>query len=466
MEKRRLLLINPSHQEVYKEVGKPAGLVFIPGLNLAQIASPLVKRGHEVRILDLNLPLPGRERLREELERFSPHYVGITATTPLFPQAQRLAHMVKEQRPEAVTILGGAHATSCPDEAISSPALDIIVRNEGDFALLDIMGGKPWEEIEGIGFKRNGERILNPLRPYLEELDSLPMPAWNLYDLKAYEKKSYLTLDSPTGFVETSRGCPFSCSFCNKEIFGRKFRPKTPERVVEEMEHSLRSGFRELLLVDDGFSTDLKRAEAICDEIMRRGLRFPWTASNGLRVDRVSLTLLKKMVQSGCYRLSFGLESGSQKVLDAFGKGATVEEAREAVALAKKAGLEIMGYFMLALPEETEETMKETIEFARELDLDIVKVAITLPFPGSRLFDEMKEKGLILSREWTHYSTNSVPNKVYKHLHLEWDVVERYQRLFYRKFYLRPDFILKHLFKSLKRGRLLFDLSFFLETKW
>ena len=246
----------------------------------------------------------------------------------------------------------------------------------------------------------------------------------------------------------------------------RGFATAIMKRVADEMERMLKVGFREIHVEDDGFSTNMRKAKAICDEIIRRGLKAPWTLINGIRVNRTDGELLQKLKEAGCYQAAFGIESGNQEILDRIRKDITKDQVREAVTLTRKVGIETFGFFMLGLPGDTEETMQDTIDFAVELDLDIAKFAVTMPLPGTPLFDEYDEQGLILTKDWSQYLFHDLSNPVYKHPNLSWETIIKYYKKAYRRFYFRPGFAARRVWKGMTSGKIIYDVGYFLKTKW
>ncbi|HBE89498.1 MAG TPA: hypothetical protein DDW67_10210 [Elusimicrobia bacterium] len=464
MERKRVLLISPSFGFIYEGAAIKPGAPFSPPMGLAAVAGSLVKAGHEVRVLDMNR-FPD-EKLLDELETFRPHYAGLGFTTILADEAARVARLVKEKSPATAVIAGGVHASSMPEEAMACPHYDIACVGEADFSVLEVVEGRPAGEIAGVAFRDGGVVKVTPRRPLVEDLDSLPMPAWELFDVSAYRTTHLLARKNPAGWIETSRGCPYGCVYCNKSVFGRGFRAKSAGRVVDEMERMLRAGFREIHIADDCFTVDIPRAKEICRLILKRGLDFPWATVTGIRADRVDQELLDLMKKAGCYRVFYGIETGSEAVLKRINKGETLEEVRRAVAMSKKAGLEVHGFFMLALPGDNEATMRETIDFAKELDLDMAKAAITIPLPSTPYFDELSAQGRIKTREWSRYNYYFPARELYDHPTVDWDTAEKYYRKFYREFYFRPSYIVKRLAASLRSGELLQDLKAFLQIKW
>lgn len=462
----RLLLVNPNQHSLYEEVKIKEGALYSPVLSLATLSSTCLADNHQVKIFDMNISTNDEKKLTRLLKKYKPEFVGITFTTPLFPEMVRIAQIIKKKLPSAKIVGGGPHASSFPQETLKDSPLDLVVMGEGDFTLPEILSGKPWSNIAGICYKK-GKRIKQTQpRSLIKNLDVLPYPAWKLYDLSAYQTSALMTRAKPAGWIETSRGCPYGCVYCNKSVFGRVFRPKNACRVVDEMESMLNAGFKEVHIADDSFTLDLKRAEKICDLIIARGLRFPWATVNGIRVNRVSQRLLKKMKKAGCYRVYFGIESGSQKILNNIKKGINLHQVRQAVKWAKKAGLETFGFFMIALPGETEKDIQKTIKLATSLGLDMAKMSVTIPLPATPLFDELEKQGKIKAQNWGEYNLYLSASTVYDHPTLDWETVDRYYALFYRQFYFNPRFLAKRFLFALKNKTLISDIKSALKTKW
>lgn len=466
MKPKILLIIPPFRETIYKDSKVKEAVPASPSLAMACLAGAVAADGGEARILDLNLEQDPETALRRALKDFSPGFAGITFVTPLFGVMRSLAALIKREFPGITLIAGGAHASAMPEETLSSTDLDIVVVGEGDLSLPEILSGKDPAGINGISYKKDGRVLSNPRRPPISGLDSLPLPAWELYDVSRYDISDVMARKSPAGWLETSRGCPFNCCFCNHGVFGRNFRPKSPERVLAEIRAMLRLGFREIHIVDDMFSTDVERVKDICRGIIAEGLDFPWATVTGIRVDRGDPEMFSLMARAGCYRVYFGIETGSQAILDAIGKGITIEQVRSAVSMASSAGLETCGFFMFALPGETERTMRETIDFACSLDLDWAKVSITTPLPSTPLFDSLDRDGRILTKDWSKYNLYMPMNRIYRHPNLDWAVVDRYFNSFYRRFYFRPRYMARRFVKSLKGGTLLRDVGRVLRTRW
>ncbi len=465
----KVILINPSY---YKEIfgeSKVRGALNrgTTQLGLACISAQLLKNGHEVKILDLNIYDSPDEKLRKVVSEFKPDFAGITSTTPLIYKAYSIATAIKAIKKDSIIIAGGPHPSALPEEVLRESEIDCVVKGEGDFILADIVENRFSPDIPNITYKVDGEIKKSLVQDYsIADLDSLPYPAYELFDIKSYSQPLISSRRAPLGYIETSRGCYAKCIFCNKNIHGFKVRMKSPLRVVDEMEKLLKLGFRELHIIDDIFTANMDRAHKICEEIIRRGLKFPWYPRGGIRVEKVNPELLRIMKRAGCYRIPFGIESGSQRVIDVINKKIMLAWAEKAVAMAKDAGLETECYFMLGHPTETEEDILKSIEFAIKLDPDYAKFALTIPLPGTPMFDDMMAKGQIKTKDWSKYNFSVSPRDLYDHDTLSWEVLEKYLDISHRRFYFRLSYILRMIVKTILNGTFLGHLKAFLKTRW
>ena len=287
-----------------------------------------------------------------------------------------------------------------------------------------------------------------------------------MFSLDKYKNSRISSRKNPVGLIETSRGCTFQCNFCNKLIFGSKYRAKDPKRVVDEMEYMLKCGFKEIHIIDDNFTQDIDRAKEICIEIIRRNLKFIWSSFSGVRVDMVDYEFFKLAKQSGCWQVAFGIETGDQNVLNKINKKITLSQTEKAVKLAKKAGLNTFGFFMLALSGETENSMKHTIEFAKRLPLDIAKFDICIPYPGTNYYKELDLAGRIKSKNWSKYICHQLDEPLFDHSNLDWATIKKYYKKAFREFYLRPRYFIRRFIRSLIMGDLVYDICYFLKAKW
>ena len=434
-----------------------------PLLSYASLAAVLRRKGARVAILDLGI-VGNDDGIEKVLQELKPKYVGLTATTPLFPRIVELSSKCRRILGDEVTLLvGGPHATALPGESLQSSEFDILVFGEGEETVVDIWEGKKLSEINGIYYKDNGRIKKTARRKPIADLDQLPFIAVDLFDNECYHGAKALSKTMPNFQYESSRGCSGVCTFCNKNIFGYNFRPKSPERVVEEIEFILGHGYKEIRFVDDQFNSDIDRAIKICELIINKGLKFPWSLASGIRVDTVNEEFFKVAKMAGCYQIGVGFEAGTQTGLNSISKNITLEQSRECMAMMKNAGIEVLGFFILGLPDDTEATMEETIKFALELKPDFAKATILMPFPGTRLFTQYEQKGLIKTRDWEKYNFHQIRD-VYRHPILGFSTLNHYYNKFFWRFYLHPYYLARKLSSSFKNKSIKDNLISGLQT--
>ncbi|MBF0531646.1 MAG: cobalamin-dependent protein [Candidatus Omnitrophica bacterium] len=459
----KLLFINPSYKASY--VSPTASILdpVFPTVGLLSLAAVAEKAGYEVAILDLSYQIYNWRVVADRLRDFKPDIVGLTGTTPLMNQIRDMSVLIKEQFPHILVVAGGAHVSALPKESLAESLLDVVVMGEGEATLGEICQGVPLEKIAGICYRdASGLTRQNPCRDFIPDLDQLPFPAWHLFDAQEYKNKisRILTRRVPSCMVEFSRGCLYTCDFCASKItMGHGYRKKSPQRCAAEVRRLYEYGWREFALTDDIFTSDKEWAKAVCQEIIKAKLDIIWTCTNGIRVESADTDLFRLMRQAGCYRVSFGLESGDESVLKAFGKGgaATLAQGKSAVQKAKKAGLDVSGFFLLGLSPDTEDSMRKTIEYASRLPLDMLKFGIAIGFPGTRMFYEYQAKGLIKSFDWEDYNVYTTRG-LFAHPNLKFETVQEYVAQAYQKvIFGNPGFILRRIFHSLLSGDLYWD---------
>lgn len=461
----KILFFNPpSRRTIYLDTNVRVGAPSYPNLSLAALAGALVA-DHQVRIADLDLFADPAAELAREVEEFKPDILASTANTPNYYAVRDLMRAARRLRPSMTTIVGGVHPTTMPDETAAEDCFDIVVLGEGDYAIPELLAGGP-AAVKGIIYKEGGALKRTEPRERIKDINSLPFPAWELFPLHRYGNSRLSSRKNPAGLLETSRGCAFQCNYCNKKIFGSAFRTKTPARVVEEIKYLLRCGFREIHIIDDSFTQDLPRAKAVCEEILRHGLKFPWSLFNGIRVDTVDEEFFRLAKKAGLWQVGFGIETGNEEVLRRINKRITLDQTEKAVRMASRAGLDTFGFFILGLSGETERSMRETIDFAKRLPLDTAKFDICIPYPGTPYYQELKAQGRIRTEDWGRYICHQTGSPLFDHPDLPWDTIVRYYKLAFREFYLRPSYIARRFLRSLKKGDLLYDLVYFLRTKW
>jgi radical SAM superfamily enzyme YgiQ (UPF0313 family) len=375
-----------------------------PPLGLCYAAAACQAAGATVIILDYIVSRYTPEKLKIALDDFCPDAVGINSVSMNFHQAMEIIREVKRCNADIVTLMGGPHVSFDVARTLSRyPDLDLIVIGEGEKTLLELIPAikqpAALSKISGIAFRRGDELIITPPRPFITDLDSLPLPARDLLHLSRYQ-----ALGFPVSIV-TSRGCPNRCIFClGRHMVGPTPRYRSPACVVDEIEHILAIGFDRINVADDLFAANSKRVQALCAEIDRRGVRFAWSAF--ARVNTVDQEMLKAMRAAGCDSISFGIESGDPEMLKQIKKGITLDQAKRAVGFSKQAGLRTHASFMVGLPGESAMTLARTRSFAEELGIEH-GYHFLAPFPGTTVREEIDRYDLqILTEDWRLYDAN------------------------------------------------------------
>jgi anaerobic magnesium-protoporphyrin IX monomethyl ester cyclase len=437
--KAHVTLVNPPSPS-----GAPPAL-FIP-LGIGYLAAVLEKNQYEVSVIDCQALRPTRSQLKAELISNHPDVIGVTSATLTYKPALEIVKIAKEALPNCLLILGGPHVTVLDEQSLNeAPEADIIVRGEGEQTILELADLvsrsdlKNLPEVQGITFRKGGKIVRSKDRAFIQNLDELPHPAYEHFQLSKYKVSGKMYLP-----IITSRGCPFQCTFClASRMCGKRFRTRSPKKVVDELEW-LRDvhGADIFAFYDDTFTFDIKRAYEICEEMKNRGFDLPWDCRT--RVDRISTEVLSKMKDANCQLIHFGVESGNQEMLSAMKKGTTVEQNERAIRWAKDVGISVAISVVVGYPGETADMLKQTFDFIRKTGPDYVYVCQAIPYPGTELFDLLRELGWEVSTEWNHYDEQS---QVFKNPLLAPQKIEELRGAFYNQFF-SPSYFLH---KSLKR---------------
>ncbi len=449
-KKFKLLLISPpqglstEHIETPKFQVHPLGLLYI--------ASVLEKNSYNVSILDAFSFGKSLDEIKNKIIDFMPDIVGITAMTLMACDAYEVAKAVKQINHNIIVVIGGPHATALHDEALKTGNIDIAVLGEGEYSMLEICKDiekrkNKLNRISGIVFKSNGNIIKTDIRPKFDELDSIPLPAYHLLpDFKYYNPPPHWGKKGRFASIITSRGCPYDCSFCSvTRSWGRKYRYRSAESVITEIEYLNKDYGVSFLSFRDSIATlHKRRLIEICRGIIDRKLKIKWNCN--ARTNEVDLELLTWMKKAGCKSIFYGIESGNEQILSQF-KGLKKDDIRQAINITDKVGIKPHGFFMFGLPGETKETMRETIDFAKNLKLHTAGFTTVTPFPGTGLWDYSLSHNLILTTNWNEYNLKGKPAS--KHLNLSAEEILDAQKKAFRGFYLRPKIIYYQL-KNIK----------------
>lgn len=421
-----------------------------PPLGLAYMAAVLEQNNFEVKIIDCPVCQIDHEKLKAELASYNPDIVGIGSMTPTIVSALKSAQVAKEACPDTKVVMGGPHATFADREILNDEkAVDFIVRGEGEETIVELAKQAPSMQkigdIKGISFRKDKEIIQTPTRPFIQDLDALPRPAYKYVPMERYRITGKTLLP-----IITSRGCPFQCSFCvATQMFGQRFRMRSPKNVLDEIEW-LRDeyGAEGIAFQDDTLTFDKKRASEICDGMIERKINLPWGC--GTRADVVTKEVLAKMAKANCNETMFGIESGCQRMRAVLKKGVTDEQCWNAVKWAKEVGMFVTVSVILGYPGETKESLQETLDFARKLEPDDVWLCHATPYPGTYLRELVMSYGWKMSENWELYNTM---NPIFEDPALPAKDIAVMRRTFYNKFYT-PRYIMRQAVKGYIKGNL------------
>ncbi|UCD85609.1 MAG: radical SAM protein [Deltaproteobacteria bacterium] len=375
-----------------------------PPLGISYAAAAFEAAGAEVKVIDYIVSRYTREKLKKELDTFSPDIVGTNSVTMNFPAAVDIIQTAKRHNPSLITMMGGPHVSFDAVNTLQKyPEIDLLMIGEGEGTIMELVpcisDHRDWAGIKGITFRRNGEFVVTEQRGLIDDLDSLPLPARHLLPLSRY-----LALGFPVSII-TSRGCPHSCIFClGRRMLGNGSRYRKPSLVVDEIEQVLSYGFPWINITDDLFTSSKPRVREICEEIRRRRLNFSWSAFS--RCNNVDRETFELMHSAGCNSVSFGIESGNPEMLKRIRKGITPDLARKAISACREAGITPHASFMVGLPGESPETLRNTAELAKSLDI-LHGYHFLAPFPGTTVREEIDKYDLeILTDDWAQYDAN------------------------------------------------------------
>jgi len=463
-------------------------------LGLAYIAAVLERDGFDVEILDcvamgwrrylkkwkvseiktekpIHFGLSWKE-IESKIKKASPDVVGISCSYSCqSPNAHKTAGIVKKANKKTRVVFGGAHPSAFPIKTLKDRNVDYVVIGEGELTVSELVKkldkGSGVSGIRGIAYREKGRPKINPAREFIQDLDSLPPPARHLLPMEEYFEANSThggeARWTPITSMVTSRGCPGNCIFCSIHvIWGHRWRARSPKNVVDEIEHLVKKyGVREIHFEDDNLTLDRRRMIEICDDVVDRGLagKFRWTTPNGVMAATLDEEVLRKMKAAGCYSLSFGIESGSKRILrEVIRKNVPFEKLGEVVKACKKLGIETSGSFILGLPGENEETFRKTINLAKALDLDAASFLAATPFPGTELYDMCVEHGYISKdMEWSEFRT--IGSAMITTKSFSRDDILRWQKKAYKEFYFRPKRIMKKIAQNIKSPRSIWRLA-------
>lgn len=461
----KVLLINPLTLE--------SSMVNItPNLGLGYIATSLKNNGFEVEIWDGVKKGMTKERLLERLKKKDYDVAGFQVYTRSVKEAHEGLKLVKKVNQNAITVIGGPHPSGDPEGSMKYMNADYAFRGEAEIGFVQLLkkiSGEdiPFEGINNLIWRNNGDVIANPLRP-IQDLDSIGLPSWEMINPNDYPYAPIgaFSRKYPLTSISTTRGCPYSCTFCaNNTIMGRKVRGRSVESVLHEMEllHD-KYGVREFQIIDDNFTWKKDIVVGVCEGIINRGWDIALSFPNGVRLATLDEEILKLLERAGCYSLGLGIESGSPKTLKDMKKAQKVEEIIEKVNLIHRVTkIRTTGFFIIGYPTETREDILQTIRLSKELPINRAQFTICLPVPGSEMTKQLIDSGKLKDYDFTNISFQNI---IYVPESMTLKELQKLRLKAYRDFYLRPGIILgilseiqnlEHLKFILRRVKKLFS---------
>jgi len=408
---RTLLIHPPCEEEIYQRF---LGLV-APPIGLAYVAAALENDGHEVKIIDMPAEANDIGEVKANIERFRPDVVGVYCATYRVNHANEVINTAKEVDANIKTLMGGPHASLLAEDCMKNENLEVVVCGEGEITTPELIrawkSGGDLAKVKGIVFRENG-RIIRSAPRELADVDSLPYPARHLLPMDKYRLFGTFKL----GTMVSSRGCTFGCQYCSvAAIYGKKWRPRSAKRIVDEM-------------------------ETLCDEIMERDLDILWGYQSASAIQDEEM--LKKLRNAGCRIITYSIETSSRRSIDVMKKKIDMQQVRDVFQMSKELGMIRIANIILGLPGEGEKDVEESIELAKALDPEYALFFLPAPYPGTKFYETAEKMGMIKELDWSKYDTT---NPIIETEQLSLDVLRELNKRAYKEFYLRPVTIRNNL---------------------
>jgi|GEM_PF-176975 len=450
----KILVLNPAYGHGFcksaRWFAKSRGRVQRHPDYLCGAIAVLEEAGHKCGFIDGAAKDISFDQTKQELKRYMPDLVVIHATTPSIYSDLNYAGLCKDVAGKGcLTVMVGPHVSAEPDDTLEKgkEVLDAVARREYDYTLREIASGGDFSGIEGLSYRKNGEIQHNPDRPFIEDLDNLPFPAWHFIDPRDYRDagKSY-----PFITLVGGRGCNSRCTFClfPQVMYGHKYRTRSPKRIVDEIEYDLKlfPYLKEIMFEDDTLISinQRERIQIVCEEILRRGVKISWSAN--ARADLTDVETLELMKRSGCRMLCVGYEFGNQNMLNNVKKGIRCGQTEEFTKKANEAGIRIHGCFMIGGPEETEDTALQTIDRAKSLKIDTAQFSGICAYPGTEFYKWCKTRDYLIPKDWTEWVDENLEQRTIVNFPtLSAEKIDELVDKGLRNFYLSPKQILRVL---------------------
>lgn len=446
----KICLVNPCN--TYELIGNDPVIIkdqqgVYPPLGLLYTSAYINQQGrHHVDIIDCQAEDLNHAECAERVKALKPDLVGLTAMTFTLVDCKLVIQEIRK-RIKVPIVVGGPHTAIYPNETFNPKGLgaDYVVVGEGEITLNELA-----TDIEMGKVKDRIYRQTN----FIQNLDELPFADYDAVDINNYY--SVLAEETPSVTLFTSRGCPFSCAYCDRPALGKGFRPQSAKRVVDEMESLEKRGAKEIFFYDDTFSVSMKRVDQICDDYIKRGLKIKWDIRT--RVNVVNEELLKKMKKAGCERIHFGVESGNPRIVRTMNKGVSIKQVEDAFDICKRIGVKTLAYFMMGNPGETLDDVKDTLRLSQRIKPDFMQMTILSPFPATKYYLDALSQGVLTKDVWKDYANEinddfrpplwTQPGGIYTR-----EELESHLRWFYGKFYLNPKFIMDRVLEIRNFGQ-------------
>lgn len=429
----------------------------LPKLGLLSLASVLMKEGVDVSFIDFQQISVNEgineDRIKKALIQKSPDIIAISYNVTEVPNAQKFSKIVKQALPGTKLVLGGSQPSANAKEVFSViPETDFVVFGEGEETIVELADAlkndKGLSAIKGLAYRERSEIKMNPVRKLIKNINKLPFPAWRLIDVKKYSP-SPTTGYAKGVFINTcsSRGCTFKCAYCNKQVYGDTWRGRSARNVLEEMRLlKQKHGVKNVYFFEDIFTLDKGRVHRLCRLLQKENLAIAWSCMT--RTDCVDKELLQEMRNAGCKQIAYGIESASDRINKLMRRNYDVNKAKDIVDYTKKLGIEARGFFLIGFPTETKEEIMQTINAAVKLNFDISFLSIIVPYPGTVMWEMVKDK--ISFNSWKQFDVYDPKELVYVPETLTQEELLRLYSLAYRRIYLRPSYIFGRVWSILK----------------
>lgn len=442
--------------------------VVMPSLGLGYIAAVSTREGHQVTVLNCIKERMGVDGFADYLGKHRFDVIGFQMFSYDLTVVEKLLAVIRQQQPAVTTVAGGAHPSGDPLGVMEAlPELDFAFRGEAEIGFVSLLQllekGGEFAAVPGLAYREGGDVRVNPPR-VVDDIDTLPMPAWDLLQPESYPEAPHgaFTRNFPTAPIIVTRGCPCSCTFCaGKSITGSRVRKRSVANVMAELAHLASRGVREFHIEDENFTLDKKLVMEFCEALQNSGLNMSWSLPSGVRIDTLDRDLLDQMERSGCYSLAVGIEFGSDRTLAATRKGLTVELVRQRLELLRGGRIKVTGFFLFGVPGETLEEMQKTVDLALDLPLDRAQFNNFMPLPGSPLWDTLLREGRLGTVDWDRFFVHDV---AFCDEGIRPEQIKQLQRRAYLRFYLRPRVMLSLLSEIRSFSHLKFLLRRFFDS--